>query len=504
MSDEDDTATDPLAEPGHPKDRGGTGNHAPEGEQLLVGRYRLERLIDGGGMGDVYRTFDTRLKCTVALKKIKPELLKDPQFRLRYQLEAHAPAAINHSAVARTTDYHDDGGEIVFVVYEFVEGQTLHALLGEKRFSLDEILDIGTEIAEALATAHGKGFIHRDLKPKNIMLVPSEQATSRVKILDFGLAKKTKVVTAGSGETAIKDISKSELMIIGTPDYMSPEQAAPEPVDSRSDIYSLGLVLYEMAAGFNPFAGGSSDSARRRVLKMEAPPLPQSDPPAPPYAELDRILRKCLRKRPEERYQSAQELRADLVKLRDSVRGSGPQQRGVITSALPPPPIPRWLACTLFTVIQVGYLGMYAVAFYYLPDNVHRLPNVIREYGVTQFVLSTLLVLCAAATVRLYLLAAIAFDYEDLGRLFHRIFPAILILDLAWALSPLLLFLKLGFILLLAVPGLALLPFSQRTLVYCAYGRRGGRSSAAKATSSPALASGPDTFPPTPPSLWRG
>jgi hypothetical protein len=143
---------------------------------------------------------------------------------------------------------------------------------------------------------------------------------------------------------------------------------------------------------------------------------------------------------------------------------------------------------------------MYAAAFSYLPENAHRLPPFLLPYA-SSVLTYTLIVLCAAATVHLYLLAAVAFDYEDLGPLFHRLFPLVLVLDLAWAFSPLLLFLKLGFITLFGVPCLAFLPFSQRTLISVAYGRRGGRSSAAPATSPPASGSGSS---PTPPLPWRG
>jgi len=390
-----------------------------------------------------------------------------------------------------------------------VEGETLHTLLAHKRFSIDEILNIGIEIGEALAAAHAKGFIHRDLKPKNIMLTSPSGGASHTKILDFGLAKKVKVIsqsapTDAGGSTFLDLSGKSAVMILGTADYMSPEQALPERVDERTDIYSLGLTLYEMTAGFNPFAGGGdSDSTRRRVLSMLTPPLPQIESSDPNYLELDRILRKCLNKRPEARYSSAQQLVADLTKLRNSRKVTGPP---VVTTQAPP--VPRRLACSLFIVIQLGYLVTYAVAFRYLPENPHRLPEFIQDLGAKQFVEGALVFLCAAATVRIYLLAAAAFDYEDLGRLFHRIFPLVLILDLAWALSPLLLFLKVGFILIMAVPALAMLPFSQRFLIACAYGRRGGRSSGVPIVRPPDAKTGPDStgppgsFPPTPPPSW--
>ncbi len=468
-----------------------TGSKLSPGE-VLVGRYRIERLIDSGGMGEVYCAHDLKLKCTVALKRIKSELLRNPQFRKRIALEVQAGNVINHPAIVRAIDIYDDGHEMVFIVYEFVEGDTLNARLDEEAFALDQVLDIGIQTAKALAAAHAKGFIHRDLKPKNLMLVSQPDGSRHVKILDFGLAKKAKVVSQSAqvegGETTITDITKSAAMVIGTPDYMSPEQAFPKPVDFRTDVYSLGLVLYEMAAGFNPFAGKDSNSSRRRVLEMPTPPLPNLTTNGPQYVELDRILRKCLSKQPDERYPSMSELLADLSKLPISSPNHGP----VILSS------PRWPYLAQFCAVQVGYLAMYAAAFFYLPEKAHRLPLFLLPYA-SSVVTFTLIALCAAATIHLYLLAAVAFDYEDLGPLFHYLFPLVLVLDLAWAFSPLLLFLRLGGIVLLGVPALALLPFSQRTLISMAYRRRGGRSSAAPPTNPPASGSGSSPTPPLPP-----
>jgi serine/threonine protein kinase len=476
MVDDDETQTDVDPDFGHDQKEKRKGSKLSPGE-VLVGRYGIERLIDSGGMGEVYHAYDMRLKCTVALKRIKPELLRDTQFRKRFALEVQAAAVINHPAIVRAIDKYDDGHDTVFIAYEFVQGETFDARLGEEAFALNQILDIGIETAEALAAAHAKGFIHRDLKPKNLMLVSQPDGSRHVKILDFGLAKKVKVVSEPAqvegGETPFTDITKSVAMIIGTPDYMSPEQAFPKPVDFRTDIYSLGLVLYEMAAGFNPFAGKDSNSSRKRVLEMPTPPLPQLTANIPHFVELDRILHRCLSKQPEARYPSMSELLVDLKLLRDKPPGLRENSEDVVPLSRPP----RWLSLALFSAIQIGYLAMYAAAFFYLPENAHRLPAFLLPYA-SSVLTYALIVLCAAATVHLYLLAAVAFDYEDLGPLFHRLFPLVLVLDLAWAFSPVLLFLKLGGIILLGVPGLALLPFSQRTLISVAYRRRGGRSSA--------------------------
>jgi len=451
-----------------------------EGE-LKGGRYRIEHPpIGEGGMGIVYRACDTRLDCTVALKEIKPEHLHDSQFRRRFALEAKLAAGISHPNIARAIDFVDSEAES-FIVYEFVEGVTLRKQLIEHRFPTEEILDIGIKIADTLSAAHEKGFIHRDLKPENIMLMLRPDGPGRVKILDFGLAKRVKLISLGEQSTTAAAetgaITCTGMAIIGTINYMSPEQIKMQPADTRADIYALGLILYEMATGVNPFRGDQPTSTIANILNLDPPPVARYNSVSPP--QLDHIARKCLRKEREARYQSAGELRTDLERLQSELRGV-PEKKDDRPLPAPEPPIPRRLACSLFLLIQVGYLIMYGIAFAYLPENVHRLPRFLRPEEWAWFVPVALTVLCAAAAVRLYFLAAVAFDYADMGRLFRRVFPGILILDVGFALFALLLFLRWGFITLLCLVALVFLPFSQRTLIYCAYGPRGGRSSAAK------------------------
>jgi hypothetical protein len=448
-----------------------------------AGRYHLQEQIGGGGMGVVFRAVDTRLNCKVALKEIRKEHLHDAQYRRRLAQEAQAAAAISHPGIARAFDFIDDGSE-AFVVYEFVDGVTLRQRLNETRLNTQEILDIAIKTADALAAAHEQGFIHRDMKPENIMLTPRPDGSARVKILDFGLTKRVKLTgLPEDGKTTSAEaegITTTGMVIIGTIDYMSPEQLRMEKADQRADLYSLGLILYEMATGVNPFRGGDPSSTIAHILTHDPPALAERNPSVPP--ELDRIVRKCLRKRREERYQSAQDLLADLSNLRRELAGPAPKPAQVeVTSPEVPLTIARGLARGLFLVIQAGYLVMYGVAAGLLPTHLERL----RVLDSSRLILPVVPVLCiVGAAFRLYFLSAVGFDYAHTGRLYRRLFPVTLALDLIWAASPLLLFAELGWLAWLCVVGLAYLPFSQRSLLYSAYAPRGGKTSGIRAGSA--------------------
>jgi serine/threonine protein kinase len=451
-----------------------------EGE-LKAGRYQIGQQIEEGGMGVVFRARDTRLDRPVAFKSIKPEHLHDPQFRARLKREAIAAATITHPGIAQATDYVDDGQE-AFIVYEFVEGVTLRKRLAERRFTTEEILEVGIRLADALAAAHEKGFVHRDLKPENVMLTPRLDSPDRVKILDFGLAKRLRLASVSQGgATAAEsgDIITTGMVILGTIDYMSPEQVRMEPADHRADIYALGLILYEMATGVNPFRGREPTSTIANILTREPPPLADRSPVSP--AELDRIIRKCLRKNREERFQSARDLVVDLTNLRADLARPA-DARAVPTVATPETPltISRGVARALFLSIQAGYLAMYIAFARYLPHNIERLLNLIPTPALTP--LFFVVAMCGAA-VRLYLLSTVGFDYADSGRLFRRVFPVVALLDALWAASPLLLYRELEGLAWVCVVGLAYLPFSQRSLIYSAYAPRGGKSSGVRAGS---------------------
>ena len=274
----------------------------------------MDQEVGRGGMGVVLRAFDTRLNRAVALKMLPPDATHDHEQLRRLAAEARAASVLSNAGIATVYDFVEQGGES-FIVYEYIDGRTLRKELDRARFTTEEILAVGVQLVDALVAAHGHDITHRDLKPENIMLVSDDDSRVRVKILDFGLAKHHRVPLSAGGENADTiSIEATPGLLVGTVPYMAPEQLEGQPADARSDIYAVGLVLYEMAAGSNPFVGRTPPSTIANILKQEAPPIRQKNPAAP--AELDRILLKCLRKHPNERYQSARELLMDLRDLR--------------------------------------------------------------------------------------------------------------------------------------------------------------------------------------------
>ncbi len=280
-----------------------------------IGAYKITSLLGAGGMGEVYRAEDTRLGRAVAVKVLPKELAQDKERLQRFVREARAASALNHANVAHIYEIGQSDG-VHFIAMEYVEGQTLADKISGRPLPIAEIVDIGIQVADALDEAHRKGITHRDIKPANLMLTSREQ----VKILDFGLAK----VTLPEGQALGSDIStvmKTETgVVMGTVQYMSPEQVLGKEVDHRSDIFSLGVVLYETATGRLPFTGTSSSETMDRILHGQPEAIARFNYDVP--AELERIIRKCLEKERERRYQSAQDLLVDLKNLkRDSDSG---------------------------------------------------------------------------------------------------------------------------------------------------------------------------------------
>ncbi len=268
----------------------------------VLGQYRVEEELGRGGMGVVYRAFDTQLRRPVALKVLPPEHDDDPDWQQSLLREARAAAALNHPNIIAVYEVGSDAGT-GFIAMELVEGKPLQQIVPEGGLPFGQIVEFASQIAAALAKAHACGVIHRDLKPRNIMVT----GDGLVKVLDFGLAKR---IAGGEPET----ISMPADGIIGTPSYMSPEQARGEELDARTDLFSFGAVLYQMATGALPFPGAHTASVYGAVLGSTPAPLSRVSPTLPP--ELERIIGRALEKDREARYQSAKNMLADLLQLK--------------------------------------------------------------------------------------------------------------------------------------------------------------------------------------------
>ncbi len=282
-----------------------------------MSHFRILSRIGEGGMGVVYRAEDESLQRTVALKVLSSKHLGEEERRLRFLREARAAAAITHANIATVHEVGESEGAI-FIAMELVEGRTLRETIGGRPLPVSEVLRLGVELAEGLAAAHSAHIIHRDLKPDNVIVTTD----GRVKILDFGLAKLLEERAASGKAEASKLATISEEMtqagrVMGTAAYMSPEQARGLPADARSDLFSFGVVLYEMTTGKAPFQGSTSMDTLTAILREQPAPAVQLNPETP--RELERIIGKCLEKEAGERYQDTRDLVVDLRHLkRDS------------------------------------------------------------------------------------------------------------------------------------------------------------------------------------------
>ena len=290
-----------------------------------IGVYQLTRELGRGGMGTVYLAYDTRLGRHAAVKLLPARLINNPERVYRFQREARSASALNHPNIITIYDFGKENGRD-YIASEFVEGRTLRNFVGSESLTLNQILDVVIQVASALAAAHTAGIVHRDIKPENIMLRPDGYA----KVLDFGLAKltepesddnKSKRDTAGIRT----DFETRAGILIGTANYMSPEQVRGQQVDGRSDLFSLGVVLYELITGHQPFAGETWHHTMVAITDLEPPPISLHVQGAPPA--LQQIISRVLAKNCEERYQTARELLTDLETLQSELAATAHIER---------------------------------------------------------------------------------------------------------------------------------------------------------------------------------
>src|SRR2546429_8355848 len=279
--------------------------------QTLAGKYKIDKLIKRGGMGAVYRGKHVLMDKTVAIKVLHPSLAVDDAVVARFSREAKAASRISHPHAVNVTDFGEAENGVVFLVMEYLDGQTLKEIIkSQGPMPLARVVEIVRQVAGALDAAHGQGVVHRDLKSDNIMLSQTTGA-DWAKVLDFGIAK----IQQPEG-IHDPDITAANL-VVGTPQYMSPEQCSQAgTIDARSDIYSLGVIVYEMLAGRVPFTGGSPTVIMMKQVQDQPPSVLQARPDLP--TSVDRLLAKALAKQPADRFQTAGEFSAELSRASEA------------------------------------------------------------------------------------------------------------------------------------------------------------------------------------------
>ena len=326
-----------------------------EGQRFLVGQtlghFEILSHLGSGGMGDVYLAEDNRLHRKVALKLLPGQVTADTERLRRFEQEAQAASALNHPNILTIHEIGETNGTH-FIATEFIEGETLRERMTGAPMPISEVLHVAEQVASALAAAHEAGIIHRDIKPENIMV----RRDALVKVLDFGLAKLTRQPPTDTAATTRARIKTTTEVVMGTVPYMSPEQALGRDLDHRSDLFSLGVLLYEMTTGVSPFAGANSTETLDRILHLQPEAISRFNPEAP--GELERIVGKCLEKDRERRYSSARELLADLKNPRRDIEVGASatvaeiqeRRRGPLSSR-------RWLAISALVMMVVAALS---------------------------------------------------------------------------------------------------------------------------------------------------
>ncbi len=322
--------------------------------RFVIGRslahFRITAKLGQGGMGVVFRAEDTKLGREVAIKVLPEKLFGDANRLSRFAREARALAALNHPNILTIYSIEEADG-VRFLATELVEGSTLTELIPGGGMGIDDFMEIAVPLTDALAAAHAEGITHRDLEPRNVMVTD----TGRLKVLDFGLAKQRRM-EAGSGATETTEALTRDGQVLGTSTYMSPEQAQGKPVDQRSDLFSLGVIFYEMLSGRRPFAGGSAADLLAAVLRDQPQPLGELKPSVPGY--LDELVRRCLEKDPDERPQHVDEIRQQLTtrgepetRLQGATRGVGARRRTGV----------RWMVGLVAVAVIGGLVGWTAL-----------------------------------------------------------------------------------------------------------------------------------------------
>lgn len=336
-------------------------------ERGKLAHYEILEKIGSGGMGEVYLARDTKLDRHVALKVLPPELAGSAERRERFEREAKAIAALNHPNIVTVHSVEEADG-IHFITMELVRGKRLTELIPKRGMPLDRFFDVAIPLADALASTHEHGIVHRDLKPDNLMIGDD----GRLRILDFGLATDRDAHPDEATSEVPTRSPTREGQIMGTAPYMSPEQAEARRVDARSDIFSMGIVLYEMATGVRPFRGDTPISTLSSILRDTPPSVEDVNPAIPKL--LGRVVRRCLQKDPERRYQSAKEIRNELLELKQEL-SSGTLE----PASAPMQPFPWKIA--LVVIAGVGALGI--VWMTVMPSRVAPLPRLLNPVQLT-------------------------------------------------------------------------------------------------------------------------